>query len=141
VKPARRAWLLALAALPLAGRSASPAQPATPDDDRPRRDRVLQFPRDHGAHLGARTEWWSITGWLGTESQPVGGFQVTFFRSRTGMAAVFVAVVDQLQGLRLEGRPQPRFDLGAPGLPGKTAFDGGGAHGNTGRNGCTSTRA
>jgi predicted secreted hydrolase len=89
VKPARRAWLLALAALPMAGRSASPAttaKNATPNDDRPRRDRVLQFPRDHGAHLGARTEWWYITGWLGTESRPVGGFQVTFFRSRTGMA-------------------------------------------------------
>ncbi len=86
MKPARRAWLLALAALPVAGRGASPAQPATPDDDRPRRDRVLQFPRDHGAHLGARTEWWYITGWLGTESRPVGGFQVTFFRSRTGVA-------------------------------------------------------
>jgi predicted secreted hydrolase len=89
VKPARRAWLLALAALPLAGRGAGPAtgaSNATADDDRPRRDRVLQFPRDHGAHLGARTEWWYITGWLGTESQPAGGFQVTFFRSRTGMA-------------------------------------------------------
>jgi predicted secreted hydrolase len=89
VKPARRAWLLALAALPLAGRGAGPATGASnaaADDDRPRRDRVLQFPRDHGAHLGTRTEWWYVTGWLGTESQPVGGFQVTFFRSRTGMA-------------------------------------------------------
>ena len=55
--------------------------------DTPRRGRVLQFPRDHGAHLGARTEWWYLTGWLGSETQPVGGFQVTFFRSRTGLAA------------------------------------------------------
>ena len=24
----------------------------------------LQFPRDHGAHLGQRIEWWYATGWL-----------------------------------------------------------------------------
>jgi predicted secreted hydrolase len=54
-------------------------------DDGIRRDRELVFPRDHGAHLGARTEWWYATGWLGTEAQPSGGFQVTFFRSRTGL--------------------------------------------------------
>lgn len=85
MNPRRRAWLsslLALAATPRAGHAA-----ATPDgDDIPRRGRVLQFPRDHGAHLGARTEWWYVTGWLGTEAQPAGGFQVTFFRSRTGVA-------------------------------------------------------
>jgi predicted secreted hydrolase len=38
----------------------------------------LAFPRDHGAHLGFRTEWWYITGWL---EGPV-GFQITFFRAR-----------------------------------------------------------
>lgn len=51
------------------------------------RGRVLQFPRDHGAHLAARTEWWYVTGWWGPMSAPTHGFQVTFFRSRTGLAA------------------------------------------------------
>jgi predicted secreted hydrolase len=74
-----------------------PAAPADPV----RRGRPLVFPRDHGAHLGQRTEWWYATGWL--QSQPAGsdapaatapvtgtaglfGFQITFFRSRTGLA-------------------------------------------------------
>ena len=47
---------------------------------------ALAFPRDHGAHLGARIEWWYATGWLGTEAAPTAGFQLTFFRSRTGLA-------------------------------------------------------
>ena len=51
------------------------------------RGRVLQFPRDHGAHPEARTEWWYVTGWLGPFEAPTHGFQVTFFRSRTGLAA------------------------------------------------------
>jgi predicted secreted hydrolase len=44
---------------------------------------ALQFPRDHGAHLEARTEWWYITGQLQSPAwrAPV-GFQITFFRSR-----------------------------------------------------------
>lgn len=46
------------------------------------RPRPLAFPRDHGAHLTYRTEWWYITGWLGEGDQSM-GFQVTFFRSRT----------------------------------------------------------
>ena len=52
-----------------------------------RRGLGLAFPRDHGAHLAARTEWWYTTGWLGSEAAPSAGFQVTFFRSRTGLAA------------------------------------------------------
>lgn len=50
------------------------------------RGRVLQFPRDHGAHPDTRTEWWYATGFLGTFEAPTHGFQVTFFRSRTGLA-------------------------------------------------------
>ncbi|MFT3666200.1 lipocalin-like domain-containing protein [Piscinibacter sp.] len=73
----RRPLLLALAAAPLAGRAA-PVQPG----------RALAFPRDHGAHPDARTEWWYATGWLAEPGshEPRFGFQVTFFRSRTGIA-------------------------------------------------------
>ena len=50
--------------------------------------RVLAFPRDHGAHPDARIEWWYVTGWLraGAAFAPTHGFQVTFFRARTGIA-------------------------------------------------------
>ena len=51
-----------------------------------RRGRPFAFPRDHGTHNEAGTEWWYATGWLGTEAAPTHGFQVTFFRSRTGVA-------------------------------------------------------
>ena len=51
-----------------------------------RRGRVLQFPRDHGAHPDSAIEWWYATGWLGRWDEPLAGFQVTFFRSRTGLA-------------------------------------------------------
>jgi predicted secreted hydrolase len=51
-----------------------------------RRGRPIVLPRDHGAHLDARTEWWYATGWLGPPEAPSHGFQVTFFRSRTGHA-------------------------------------------------------
>ena len=53
--------------------------------------RALVFPRDHGAHLDAQIEWWYATGWLqavdAPNDQPAFGFQLTFFRSRTGLAA------------------------------------------------------
>lgn len=54
-------------------------------DDAIDAQRVLRWPRDHGAHPGARNEWWYATGWLGDEAAPI-GFQVTFFRHRTGLA-------------------------------------------------------
>ncbi len=52
--------------------------------------RALRFPADFGAHPDARTEWWYLTGAL--QAGPPGtahefGFQVTFFRSRTGLSA------------------------------------------------------
>ncbi|GEM_PF-41275 len=123
----RRRGLLAL--LPCLGTWPLTASPATPrgpapstgmqapaGDDGVRRGRVLQFPRDHGAHLGAAIEWWYLTGELhpvpadasaagaAAVSAPVGraasapaaaggaaagpfGFQITFFRSRTGLGA------------------------------------------------------
>ena len=76
----RRPLLLGVAllpALPLVTRAA-PVQ----------RGRTLTFPRDHGSHPDARTEWWYATGWLAApgETEPRFGFQVTFFRSRTDVA-------------------------------------------------------
>ena len=59
---------------------------ATTDDDAVRRGRVLRFPRDHGAHLSAAIEWWYVTGELRAEGGARYGFQITFFRSRTGLA-------------------------------------------------------
>ncbi len=47
---------------------------------------VIRFPADHGAHPDFRTEWWYVTGWLTTETGEKLGFQVTFFRSRPGVA-------------------------------------------------------
>ena len=78
----RRRWLQAALG------SAAPAWA----DDRAPEDRIeparrLVFPRDHGAHPGSRIEWWYATGWL--QDRPAGalvGFQITFFRSRTGLA-------------------------------------------------------
>lgn len=46
--------------------------------------RPLSFPADYGAHPEFKTEWWYVTGWLNTADGKPLGFQVTFFRSRTG---------------------------------------------------------
>jgi len=70
----RRALLIGGAALALCGRAAP--VPA------------IVLPRDFGAHPESRIEWWYVTGALdvpGT-SEPF-GFQVTFFRARTDVAA------------------------------------------------------
>jgi predicted secreted hydrolase len=40
----------------------------------------LEYPRDHGAHDGYRTEWWYYTGHLTSGSGRRYGFEVTFFR-------------------------------------------------------------
>jgi predicted secreted hydrolase len=77
----RRLWLLRAAAC-----AALVAAPRLPRAEGIQRGRALAFPRDHGAHPGTRTEWWYATGWLGTAEQPTHGFQITFFRSRTGLA-------------------------------------------------------
>ncbi len=83
MSPARRAWLQAALA---AGAAALAAKPlATTDEDSVRADRRLVFPRDHGAHPGARIEWWYATGWLQAAGEALFGFQLTFFRSRTGL--------------------------------------------------------
>jgi predicted secreted hydrolase len=77
VNPARRALLLATPGLAL-GQDAA--------DDAVRPGRALAFPRDHGAHPAVRIEWWYATGWLEQAGSSPLGFQVTFFRSRTGLA-------------------------------------------------------
>ena len=46
---------------------------------------ALRFPADFGAHPETRTEWWYVTGTL-TSGARLWGFQVTFFRSATGLA-------------------------------------------------------
>jgi predicted secreted hydrolase len=61
--------------------------PARADQASPR---TLVFPRDHGAHNEFGIEWWYATGWLQRDGAaadtPAFGFQLTFFRSRTGVA-------------------------------------------------------
>ncbi len=56
--------------------------------------KVLQFPRDFGAHPDFRTEWWYITGAASAGTRRF-GFQLTFFRSRVdgtqAMASKFAA--------------------------------------------------
>lgn len=79
MRAARRAFLLALLAAPLA-RAEEVKYP------RVLRGTRLRFPRDHGAHPEFRTEWWYATGWLERAGAPV-GFQVTFFRSRPRWAS------------------------------------------------------
>ncbi|HET9822974.1 MAG TPA: carotenoid 1,2-hydratase [Burkholderiaceae bacterium] len=78
----RRPLLLGLA-------SAVLAPPlARAQDDPVVAPRALAFPADHGAHPAYRIEWWYATGWLAEDATrgPSYGFQLTFFRSRTGQA-------------------------------------------------------
>jgi predicted secreted hydrolase len=54
------------------------------------RQSPLVFPADFGSHPDTQTEWWYATGWLATPerpAEPTHGFQLTFFRSRTEVAA------------------------------------------------------
>ena len=59
---------------------------AAPDFPRIEAGVPLVFPRDHGSHPAFRTEWWYITGWVTDASGRDFGVQITFFRSRTGIA-------------------------------------------------------
>ena len=60
---------------------AIPSWPAFAEGVHPR---TLVFPADTGAHPDTRTEWWYVTGALQAAGQ-LYGFQITFFRSRTGI--------------------------------------------------------
>ena len=62
------------------------AWPVAASDAAVRRGRALRFPRDHGAHLAAAIEWWYLTGELRDSGDAHYGFQITFFRTRTGLA-------------------------------------------------------
>ncbi|MBX3620124.1 MAG: carotenoid 1,2-hydratase [Rhizobacter sp.] len=70
----RREWMGILASLAASAGARAEVAP-----------RRLVFPADFGAHPGTRTEWWYLTGELHTGDRAF-GFQVTFFRSRTGVA-------------------------------------------------------
>jgi predicted secreted hydrolase len=75
----RRRLLAVLAGLGLPVARAGTAYPAVVP-------RPLSFPWDFGAHEEFRSEWWYLTGWLEAADGPL-GFQVTFFRARTGLGA------------------------------------------------------
>jgi predicted secreted hydrolase len=84
VSTRRRALLAALASSATNAHADAQAEP-----------RTLVFPRDHGAHPAFGIEWWYVTGWLRSDAShnnarddapPPFGFQLTFFRSRTGLA-------------------------------------------------------
>jgi predicted secreted hydrolase len=47
---------------------------------------ALRFPRDHGSHPEFRTEWWYLTAQARDEAGAPLGVQITFFRSRPGVA-------------------------------------------------------
>lgn len=78
----RRHFLIALAAwrglLPGSAVAAPDFTPVLPG-------RRLVFPDDFGAHPDFRTEWWYVTGWLRRHDERALGFQITFFRIRTGI--------------------------------------------------------
>jgi predicted secreted hydrolase len=100
----RLAWLAVLGVCTVLGCPAAAPQAATPADTAPAASApigkdlppsssaavvaglMLQFPRDYGAHPQFGIEWWYLTGWLstGAQRQPL-GFQITFFRVRTGL--------------------------------------------------------
>jgi predicted secreted hydrolase len=75
----RRQWL-GKAAAALVGLAAPLRNANATETTKPTK---LVFPRDAGAHLDFKTEWWYLTGWAnlpGTDAAY--GFQITFFRSR-----------------------------------------------------------
>ena len=65
---------------------------ATPQYAKVLRGLALQFPRDHGAHPDFRTEWWYVTGVLDVPRKDI-GFQLTFFRVRTGFAEALASTI------------------------------------------------
>ncbi len=60
----------------------------------------LQFPQDHRAHPGFRTEWWYYTGNLQTARRRRFGFQLTIFRRRIRPPAALPARIDSVSRWR-----------------------------------------
>ena len=77
----RRTLMFSLAGWPTLPWASAHAQAQTPMRATP-----LRFPADFGSHPDTRTEWWYATGTLQSGAR-LWGFQVTFFRSATGVAA------------------------------------------------------
>jgi predicted secreted hydrolase len=88
----------------------------------------IEFPRDEGSHPQFRTEWWYLTGWLQDEADEPLGFQVTFFRTRTGvdegnpsrftprqLLFAHVAVSDPKRGVLTRGERSARAGFGLAG--------------------------
>lgn len=73
-----RRLLLALACCLPAWLGAADFAPVVPG-------RAIELPADHGAHPEFRTEWWYVTGWLSDPEGRERGFQLTFFRVRSGL--------------------------------------------------------
>ncbi len=73
------ALAVALAAAPPAGAAQAPAPGGFRPADPAHR---WEFPRDHHAHPGYRSEWWYLTGTLEDAEDPARrfGYQLTFFR-------------------------------------------------------------
>lgn len=92
----RRRPFLGLLPATLAAPSSARAQAPAAASENPAlgiSHRTLVFPADHGSHPDTHVEWWYVTGWLRSGpderagDRPEFGFQVTFFRTRTGLAA------------------------------------------------------
>ena len=99
-----------------------------PDDDGAhiRRGRRLQFPRDHGSHNAAQTEWWYATGHLAPAgaapgTPPSHGFQVTFFRSRTGLDQPSAAASAATPAERLSSPATPSWQAASAAEPARLA--------------------
>jgi len=79
------AWCMSvLCAAPASAALPAPAPATPPDAVVP--GYTLEFPRDYGSHPGFGIEWWYLTGWLTTAAHERLGFQITFFRTRPGLA-------------------------------------------------------
>jgi predicted secreted hydrolase len=86
----RRGIVLALPGLLASGAATRPAAAAGGDTESARASAdaapPVRLPSDLGSHPQARTEWWYATGSL-EGAAGLWGFQVTFFRAATGIAA------------------------------------------------------